>query len=129
MVMDNFLIQQNTMLPRGYGVAWRKHDQDCTVVMPIPLNVLASWVRRAWHWLRVGVRPSAIDEAYARGRGDASNDHMAHLQRVRERAYRDGETQGREGEMPSDVLARLTASGRIGRTEVVFPVPPDFLEK
>ena len=94
-VMDNFLLHQNTMLPRGYGVAWRKYDQDCTVVMPIPLNILASWGRYVWHWLRHGVRPvSVVDrmlsDAYQRGLSAASNNHLSHVERVREMAYEKG---------------------------------------
>lgn len=72
-VMDNFLVHEGELLPRGYGVAWREYDRDCSVVMPIPLNLIAGSLRRLWHWLRWGwVKNSRIDEAYLRGRDAGS---------------------------------------------------------
>ena len=91
MVMDNLLIPSGALLPRGYRVAWRELDRDSIVVMPIPLNVLACWVRRLWHWLLRGLRPSAFDraviEAYQRGRVDGSNKRLAEFKRAEGRGY------------------------------------------
>lgn len=85
-VMDNLLIPEGGLLPRGYGIAWRELDRDGVVVMPIPLNILAGWIRNLWHWLRRGVRPSAFDraaiEAYQRGHTDGSNDRLAEFKRA-----------------------------------------------
>jgi hypothetical protein len=41
------------VLPRGYGIAWLHYIRDSGVAMPIPLNVVAGALRRAWCWLKV----------------------------------------------------------------------------
>lgn len=41
------------VIPRGYGVAWIRWQSDEAVVMPIPLNVVAAGIRRAWYWLKM----------------------------------------------------------------------------
>ncbi|KKM72020.1 hypothetical protein LCGC14_1424710 [marine sediment metagenome] len=88
-VMDNLLIPSGALLPRWYGVAWREPDMDGVVVMPIPLNVLAGWVRRVWHWLRYGLRPSVFDraviKAYRRGYTEGSNHRLAEFKRAESR--------------------------------------------
>ena len=85
-VMDNLLIPEGELLPRGYGVAWREPDMDGVVVMPIPLNIITCWVRWAWHWFRHGLQPSAFDravvEAYQRGHTDGSNHRLAEFKRA-----------------------------------------------
>lgn len=58
--------------PRGFGVAWYRWQDGAAVCMPVPLNVLAAAVRRAWYWLRcphVLVRDprQAYLEGYAQG--------------------------------------------------------------
>lgn len=98
--IDNLLIQRGEMLPRGYGVAWREWDRDCVVVMPIPVNVFASWVRRAWHWLKHGVKLSAYDsaviEAYHRGHTDGSNSRLAEFRRQEDRVRMESYEKGRQ---------------------------------
>ena len=99
-VMDNMLVRHGERLPRGYGVAWREFDRDCSVVMPIPINVLASWVRRAWHWFRHGVKPSVYDsaviEAYHKGHMDGSNSRLGEFRRQGDRVRMESYEKGRQ---------------------------------
>jgi hypothetical protein len=38
----------NSRLPRFWGIAWRKPNQMAYVLLPIPFNVVARYVRDAW---------------------------------------------------------------------------------
>jgi hypothetical protein len=62
-------INSGTHIPAWFGVAWTEAHADQSVCMPIPLNVLAHWLRGAWHWLRWGYMPVACSprEAFAQG--------------------------------------------------------------
>ena len=61
-MLDNFTIREGAMIPRWYGVAWHAHNRDATVVMPVPLNIVAGLVRRFWQWLQFGwLKPSVLD--------------------------------------------------------------------
>lgn len=80
-VLDDMLVKEGMLIPRWYGVAWREFDRDCSVVMPVPLNLIAGWTRRLWHWLRWGfAKRSVLDEvawvAYERGREDRAKSNL-----------------------------------------------------
>lgn len=84
LVMDHLLIQRGELIPRWYGVAWRMHDMDASVVMPVPLNIFVGLTRRAWHWMRfVSAKWSVIDELVIRSydRGYAAGRHCRNLER------------------------------------------------
>ena len=100
-VMDNLLLPSGALLPRGYGVAWREPHLDCTVVMPIPLNIIVAWARLVWHRLKAGVRPSVIVDAYNCGRTAGSADRTRAMgdreEWIRRTAYEDGKMEGIQG--------------------------------
>ena len=94
-VVDHFLIRQGQVLPRGYGVAWRQHYRDCSVCMPVPLNVLAGWTRRLWHWLRFGyvkdsMRDAMVGRAYDRGYERGRELGEWRTEQIRHEAYEAG---------------------------------------
>jgi len=49
------------MLPRGYGVAYRRFDVDDRVCYPIPLNVVVFLAREVYFIVAFPVRFSVID--------------------------------------------------------------------
>ena len=50
-------VAAGNLIPPGYGVAWVDWRTGDAVVMPIPLNIAAAGVRRAWFWCR---HPAAL---------------------------------------------------------------------
>ena len=54
------------MLPRGYGVAYRRFDVDDRVCYPIPLNVVVFLAREVYYWVAFIVRYSVIDRLLTR---------------------------------------------------------------
>ena len=54
-------------VPWYLGYAWGTLDGGSAVYLPVPLNLVAGWVRRAWHALRCGAGSSVIDRAHANG--------------------------------------------------------------
>jgi hypothetical protein len=45
-------VHQGYVIPRGYGIAWVRFCSDSAVCMPVPLNLIAGALRRAWFWLK-----------------------------------------------------------------------------
>jgi hypothetical protein len=66
------------MLPRGYGVAYRRFDRDERVCYPIPLNILVWLAREVYFILAFPVRFSIVERrltkmmerAYSQGIAD-----------------------------------------------------------
>jgi hypothetical protein len=46
-------IDQGEIIPRGYGIAWLRWGSPHAVIMPVPLNLIAGALRRAWFWGKV----------------------------------------------------------------------------
>lgn len=49
-------IPEGGFYPRGYGVAWDRYDRLSVVCYPVPLNIVARFVRSAYFALRSGPR-------------------------------------------------------------------------
>ena len=64
-------VPEGQMKPTLYGFAWRDYRRSGTIAMPVPLNVLARFLRSAWAvlvtipWHDRGTR---LDRAYWDGR-------------------------------------------------------------
>jgi hypothetical protein len=65
--------------PRFYGVSYMDWVRDEIILLPIPLNVIARWIRKTWFRLI---------------QNDPDREWM--LQKVRDRAMKDGFTAGRQ---------------------------------
>lgn len=70
-------LEPGVRLPRGWGHAWREPSYEGTVVMPVPLNLVAAYARRVYEWLRWGLDDSryvrALRKAYLDGVSDGRN--------------------------------------------------------
>lgn len=69
-------ISDGEIIPAWYGCAWRDWASNRMVCLPVPLNVLASYARGAYMWLRFGFMPvpSNPRDAYAQGLRDGRAD-------------------------------------------------------
>ena len=65
-------VEEGAMAPWGYGFAWRNFDTATTVAFPIPFNVIFRGLRRLWHWVICGIKPSVIDAARHQGRREGA---------------------------------------------------------
>jgi hypothetical protein len=63
-------IEEGDPIPFGYGLAWYDPFTDTRCCLPLGINVLAHYGRRAYHWLKVMRDPSVLDVAYKNGRND-----------------------------------------------------------
>lgn len=81
-------VSEGGLIPKGYGVAWFEINRCTAICLPLGLHWVAGWVRRAWHWFRVGVQPSILDrvarEAHRAGMR-AGKDLSREMQQVVER--------------------------------------------
>lgn len=59
---------QGEMLPRGYGIAWVEFCTDRAVCLPVPLHIIASFIRTAWQKVRIWRAPDLLRAEYDRGR-------------------------------------------------------------
>jgi len=76
-------------IPRGYGFAWQNPVRDTLIVMPIPLNLIASFARLVYFWLMRAFYPIKIDKLI--------NEAKAEAQREGYRwGYSEGERKGEE---------------------------------
>lgn len=76
-------------LPRGYGIAWVEFYADRAVCLPVPLHIIASFIRTAWQKVRIWRAPDLLRAEYDRGRNDgyeagykSACAHRAALQRM-----------------------------------------------
>ena len=46
-------VPEGSVLPTGYGVAWRDFQRAGCVAYPVPLNLALGALRKLWHHLRV----------------------------------------------------------------------------
>lgn len=58
-------------MPRGYGFAWQNPARNTFIVMPIPLNLIASFVRLVYFWMVRGFYPIKIDRLISKTRAEA----------------------------------------------------------
>ena len=58
-------VEDGSILPRGYGVAWHLWEKDACVAMPIPINLFAGMARGWWFWLKRGFFRSSYGPRYA----------------------------------------------------------------
>lgn len=67
-----YIPKRGEYVPWYYGFAWRKYSEDATVVIPIPLNILARLLRSFWLFLARDPNPWYPDprDAYEQGRRD-----------------------------------------------------------
>lgn len=79
------LLLQKTVLaggavPTGYGIAWKCWDKDAYVIMPIPFNILTSWVRALWyagiHGYTLDALAKAEEHGYREGRKEEFDRHQ-----------------------------------------------------
>ena len=75
-------VLEGDMLPWGYGIAWHRWERNAPVIMPIPFNVIAGWVREVYfllayklqpRWIRqreVAIANKAFEAGRRIGRGD-----------------------------------------------------------
>lgn len=65
-------IDCGSIIPPWYGVAWRDFYADRTVCYPIPLNIIASFVRGVIVWLKYGYKAVPVNprDAYDQGYRD-----------------------------------------------------------
>jgi hypothetical protein len=69
-------IHRGMCIPAWYGVAWVIYEADITICMPIPLNLIAAFMRAFWLWMRWGYRSVPVDprDAYRQGFKDGSRE-------------------------------------------------------
>lgn len=85
-------LAQGDRLPAGFGIAWWEEAQDVAVCLPVPLNVLARLVRKAYHRLLVGaVGPSVIDRAREETAAQARRTIVTLTEQAYQRGIADGE--------------------------------------
>ena len=78
---------EGEMIPKGYGVAYRRLDRLTAVFYPIPLNLVVALLNRFWIWLRMGGNlynngfHKGYDEGYSSGRDYAFNQYKEQVKR------------------------------------------------
>ena len=60
-------VAEGGVVPKGYGIAWFEMLEGLAWCLPLPLNLIAGWSRRVWHWAIACSQPSALDYARAQG--------------------------------------------------------------
>lgn len=79
------LVLEGGLVPKGYGLAWHEYDRRISVAYPIPLNFVASWLRRV-KILLVQNRTwqSGYDRGYRQGleAGKEFGFYLAHNQTI-----------------------------------------------
>ncbi len=72
-------------IPFGWGIAWAMPNQLAYVVLPMPLHVIAGFVRRVWHEFLLGYHGEASvqDAAFTEG-------YLAGVRSAQTQAWRDG---------------------------------------
>ncbi len=97
-------IGEGDKIPNGYGVAWRQPGLDCTVIMPVPLNLIVRFFRELWWMIRVpqwgGRRERLEMRAYVRGR---AYENIAAYERGVKVGYHNGYA-ARQAELESVLL-------------------------
>ena len=62
-----FNIAAGELLPWGWGVAWHQPALHGVVALPIPLNLVAGLIYRAWWVMKRGLAPDQVHSALALG--------------------------------------------------------------
>lgn len=67
-----FEVNEGSILPAWYGLAWHRYHKLSAVCMPLPFNILAAALRGVWIWLRFGFLPVPCNplDAYWQGLQD-----------------------------------------------------------
>ena len=101
------------LLPRGYGLSYRKSYSDLVVCYPFPLNHLVAWAREAWWRMRNFSNPGFVDEqigeAYDKGHMLGVHDGRARMMRLADANEKiaGADFQRIVNESASDLLARI----------------------
>lgn len=66
----------NSIIPKGWGLAYRLMDRDIGVFMPIPINIIVQGLRKIWWKLLVGFKPSIIERIYDKGLAAGRSDSI-----------------------------------------------------
>ncbi len=82
-------------IPTGYGIAWKCWDKDAYVIMPIPLNILTSWLRALWYGGIHGYTLDALAKANQAGYEEGRHDGLVQSQRKIERLVQEAATAAR----------------------------------
>jgi hypothetical protein len=81
-------VVEGEMLPRGYGVAWRRWDRHAAVCLPVGVNIIAGWLRAIYQRVRRGLNPTPFEKELQKVRSKAMADAWARCD-VEERAIHD----------------------------------------
>lgn len=76
-------VDQGSLLPTGFGIAWRRWETGRAVCMPMPLNLVAGAARRLWFAIKHGVSPHKLDRALE---GEAHYRRLLHKRQDDDRA-------------------------------------------
>jgi hypothetical protein len=68
-------------IPHGYGVAWMPIDRYCTIVAPIPINLVIRQIRKVYYavWYKLGLihelpEHKIFAKGYQEGRKDTADN-------------------------------------------------------
>jgi hypothetical protein len=64
-------VVEGEMLPRGYGLAWRRWDRHATVCLPLGLNIIAGVLRAIYQRIQRGINPTPFEKELAKARSEA----------------------------------------------------------
>jgi hypothetical protein len=112
-------IPEGGLIPRGYGVAWCLVDRQMVLCLPLGLNVVASWLRALYRWVRfpktagVGVRELMRAEYNGFERGVTVGENRARWKAEHE--YQRGVSDGRAA-LEKDIHAEIEAWRAAGNT-------------
>ena len=65
-------LREGEMLPKYYGIAYRRIDELTAICYPIPLNVVVGYLNKFWLWLRMG--GNAWKNGYFKGKEEGLNE-------------------------------------------------------
>ena len=54
-------VGEGELIPKGYGLAWREFDKAESIFLPIPINIIASFMRTLYWRMIMAFYPAKID--------------------------------------------------------------------
>lgn len=80
-------LSEGEMIPKGYGIAYRRLDRLTAILYPVPLNMIVTLLNRFWVWLKHGGNlynngfHKGYDDGYTNGRDYAFNQYKEQVKR------------------------------------------------